>query len=400
MISLILILCEGCKSQEKSLTLCVSSNIVEQADDLIDAWQQFNKDIEVNLVVIPRKADEAAIKIAEIRTAIMSGEGPDVFILNTDIPSIEDGLTLLFDNVEKIMHSEIFLPLDKYMDQAQHMHIDAFNSMIFNSGKTDDGQLVLPMFYEYYAGAVVDNGDASLEELPYSWDDLVNKKDFDLEENNIPQFSYGFFNVFGKYANYESHSLLYTETEMLTRVQEAISFNADVYSSEWFEDGLRIGPIDTVLSWTKGNENYIFNAIPSTEGGITANVTMYATINRNTRWPKESFSILDVLFSDEVMTGRGFDVGEKTYGNVVIFPGLCNGILVHENACLSSYNLSDECIQAFYDLNKRITNVRYYSDLDADLLEMYNECRYAKDEDEQKKIVSQIYNRMQMKLAE
>ena len=136
------------------------------------------------------------------------------------------------------------------------------------------------------------------------------------------------------------------------------------------------------------------------EGGITANIIMYAAINRNTRWPNEAFSILDMLFSDEVMTRRGFEIEGKKYGTGFDFAGRSNGIHAHVEGCFSYCTLSDESLQAFNDLNSRITNVRYYSNLDADLQEMYNKCLEAGYEEEQKKIVSQIYKRMQMKLSE
>lgn len=45
-------------------------------------------------------------------------------------------------------------------------------------------------------------------------------------------------------------------------------------------------------------------------------------------------------------------------------------------------------------------NVRYSSNLDTGFLEMYDKCSNAKDESEQKEVVSQIYSRMKMKLAE
>lgn len=400
MIIMILILCTGCRNEEKSLTICVDSSFMNQAKDLIDSLQQFNKDIEVKLVVLPKKADEAEIKITEIRTAIMSGEGPDIFLLSTYLRNgAEDPITL-FDNVEKTMQSEIFLPLDDYMNQAQFMHADAYNPLIFNSGKTEEGQLVLPITYGYNVGAYLKNDDNYSTELPYSWDELVNDKKYDLEKKYIPQLFASFIDVFGEYADYKSNVLLYTEAEMLTRVQEAISLRTETYSLADFENGNKICPIGIILATAKSNENYILNAVPSVEGGITANVSMYAAINRNTRWPQEAFSILDILFSDEVMTGRGFMVGEKCYGNSVVVPGLYNGILTHEEGCRSSSDISDESLQAFNDLNSRITNVRYYSNLDDDIFEMYQKCLYAENEEEQRMIVSQIYKRMQMKLAE
>ena len=400
MILLIVIICAGCQKQEKSLTICVDSYFVGQVKDLIDAWQQFNKDINVDLVVIPKKVDEAEIKITEIRTAIMSGDGPDIFIMNTDVKNLMDGPIPLFENVEKTMQSEVFLPLDDYMAQAEYMHVDAFNPLIFDSGKTDEGQLVLPIYYGYTVGAYLEKDDTFLSELPYTWDDLVNYKGYDLEKNCIPSFSGCFYDVFGKYADYKSRELLFTETEMLTRVQEAISLGTQNYLWEDYGSERFIQPIGMIFPIQDINEKYIFNAIPSVEGGITANVIMYAAINRNTRWPDEAFSILDMLFSDEIMTGRGFEVEEKYYGQSAATFSPCYGVLTHEEGRCSSLKLSDENLQAFNDLNSRITSVRYYSNLDDDLQEMYNKCLEARDEEEQKKIVNQIYKRMQMKLSE
>ena len=68
----------------------------------------------------------------------------------------------------------------------------------------------------------------------------------------------------------------------------------------------------------KKNPNSLL-AIPNGEGGINANVSVYAGINKNTTKPTQAFSILDLLFSDEVMSGRGFKIGHKFWGNTVNF---------------------------------------------------------------------------------
>lgn len=402
MITLIMILCVGCKNQEKTLTICVDSNYIERAYRLVEAWQQFNKDIKVDVIAIPQKTDETQIKITEIRTAMMSGEGPDVFILSTDHPNSIEGHPVLFENVEKAMQSEIFLPLDDYMEQAQYMHVDAFNPVVFNAGKTDEGQLVLPIYYGYFVGAILDNDETSLENMPDSWDALVNHKDFAFENNGIPPLAERFFDVLGKYVDYKSHMLLYTEDEILARVQEVILYEQNRYPLEWDNDAIMRGGLYSVLHdlMLKKNEKYKFYAIPSVDGGITANISMYAAISRSTPWPDEAFSIIDMLFSDAVMMGEGFEVGEKIYGNLIFMPMALDSILIHEAASRSTFDLSNENLEALNDLNSKITNVRFYSDLDKDLLEMYDECSYARDASEQREIVSQIYNRMKMKLAE
>lgn len=50
------------------------------------------------------------------------------------------------------------------------------------------------------------------------------------------------------------------------------------------------------------------------DSGITANVTLYAAVNRNTEQPEECIFILDTLLSDEIMTGQGMKENDIVYG--------------------------------------------------------------------------------------
>lgn len=398
MIFLILITCAGCREQEKKLTICIDSFYKDSVKDIIEMWQNLNKGIKVELIVIPEKTDEAQIKITEIRTAIMSGEGPDIFILHTYHPNVIDAPPILFDNVEKAMYSEVFLPLDRYIDQAQYMHADAFNPVILDSGRTDEGQLVLPIYYGYFAGAILNDNDI---DLPYSWDELVNNKDSDVEID-IPSFSLRFFDVFGSYADYKSCTFLYSEDELLNRVQEAILYDNNRFQHERNDDSVTAGLVSDILYQLddQADVQYKLYGIPSVEGGFTANILMYAAINRNTRLPSEAFSILDILFSDEVMMDVGFIVDDKIYGKSIFSPIYLDGILAHEEGFNNAIKLFGKNVPSFNDINNNITNVRYYSNLDKDFLDIYTKCSSTENEEEQRQIVNQIYNRMQMKLAE
>ena len=401
MVGMILVLCAACQKKEKTLTICVESNYVEQVNNLIKAWQHFNdNETKVELVVIPQKQDEAEIKLTEIRTEIMSGGGPDIFILDTINPHVVEEQAVLFDNVEKTMHSEIFLPLDEYLGNAQYMHTDAYDPVILNSGKTEEGQLVLPIYYNYYLNAVAQTGGEESVAMPSSWDEVVNNRDTYIQKISAI-FVCRFYDVFGKYTDYDTMKLLYTEDDMLARVQEAIAYN----NAQW-EIGntqiVTVGFINNIFDYasTHRDSKYKFYAIPSVSGGITAYVTRYAAINRNTKYPEDAFSILDMLFSDPVMSGEGFVDDDKYYANQVVLSKASFSAKVHKDAFRKAYNLSDEDAQAFEDLNSQITAVSYYSALDLDLLEMYNQCLYVSDEAKQREIVSSIYAKMQMKLAE
>ena len=401
MVGVIIVLCSACQKKEKTLTICVEFNYVDSVKDLVKAWQHFNdNETKVELVVIPQKQDEAEIKLTEIRTEIMSGGGPDIFILDTLNPHAVEAQVVLFDNVEKTMHSEIFLPLDEYIGKAQYMHTDAYDPVIFNSGKTEEGQLVLPIYYNYYLSAVAQTDAEEPVAMPSTWDEVVADRDTYIQKI-APFFMCRFYDVFGKYTDYDSRKLLYTEDDMLVRVQEAIAYN----NAQWENGDTKIvskGFFSTVLDYlaTDRDTKHKFYATPSVSGGITAYVSRYAAINRNTKYPEDAFSILDMLFSDQVMCNEGFADGEIHYANLVVNSRMVYSAPVHEEAFRKDYKLSDEDARALEDLNSQITAVGYYSALDLDLLEMYNQCLYVSDEAKQREIVNSIYTKMQMKLAE
>jgi len=149
--------------------------------------------------------------------------------------------------------------------------------------------------------------------------------------------------------------------------------------------------------------------LPNDEGGVTAYVTVYAAINRNTEKPDQAFSLLDFLFSDEIMTGDGFP-GEDPLTGI----GLrCNvqdnyndGISVNLAAAqkMSRNPVSRDLLE---QMNRRINEVRYYSNLENELYWMVYRCMaWDKDHEpplsaeERREVVHQTYEEMEMQLAE
>lgn len=52
-------------------------------------------------------------------------------------------------------------------------------------------------------------------------------------------------------------------------------------------------------------------AMPNQEGGFTANVTLYAGINKNTKQPLKAVSFLQMLYSEEVLSGKGIELEDR-----------------------------------------------------------------------------------------
>lgn len=396
-------ICASCtKEQNPNLVVCIDAQSENQIKELIRVWEQFNDGTKAELIIIPNDATAAETKITELRTEIMSGKGPDVFILNCTHPNAVNPVPVLFSNPEKMMYADIFLPLDDYINNAEYMQPNTWNQKIMAAGRTDEGQLLLPLYYEYYAYAFNTADLQSVSKLPSSWDELMVCDDAAVM-NTISQVLFlEFHNIFGRLSNYQSEELMYTENELLMRTQQAMIYTNQKRNIDNASEPVSFGPVgDSFITDLASyrEENHTIFALPNIDGGITANVTMYAAINRNTASPEKAFSLLDILFSNNVMCNQGFTDGERILGAVVM--PLSMAIPANNDVLqMLCSKLTSEDAAGILNMNNQINIVRFNSDLDLELLNMYENYRNTQDENRQKEIVIQTLTKLQMMLAE
>lgn len=212
-----------------------------------------------------------------------------------------------------------------------------------------------------------------------------------------------FYDVPGNYVDYEDEVPVLSEQEFLKLTEEAAAYQekgweytaasddafGDIYS---LSDGLF-----TELGKDNKNTHVIFG-LPNTEGGITANITMYAAVNRNSKQPAMAFSLLDLLFSEEIASGEGFKEGDEYFGNLITFP---EGFSIHNRVLEKECSrLSDEDAKAVMQMNDRINAVRYHTDLDKEMNALFRTVSSTSDESERENNVSQTYNKIWMMLSE
>lgn len=409
--------CVGCKEKtveekenQDTLTICTQTIYMENMTKLIETWEYFNKPLKAELIVIPNDPDEAEIKISEIRTEMLAGGGPDVF-LTEDIRCfniskyVEEVQPMLFQNPEKAMYSGTFLPLDSYIKNAKYFKPEHYNPVIMEAGKTEEGQCLLPVAYDYRVCYFGEPQENPIQMPLPSWDSLVSGE-AGFTSTMFPSMDLSFPDLLGEYADYENKKLLLSEEELYQYVLDSIVFGI------FAENGPEVKGLD--LIWTqrdfasffirnstgyKQNPNS-FLANPNREGGINANIITWAGINKNTKRPSQAFSFLDLLFSDEVMTMEGFPEAGKYAGNLIA--GYFHGVPTHQKAFENGCEyLPDDTEKAFKALNSQINSARFSSDFDKELQAMRDKCREADgNEEEQRKIVAETYERMEMKLAE
>ncbi len=364
----------------------------------------------VEVEVLPGEGVERETALARIRTEIMSGAGPDIFICNCIAPE-SDTEQALFQFPEKAMRSGTFLPLDDLIAQAQFMEWEKLTSPVMEAGKTEEGQMLLPIAYSFPL-TFFHSSEAQPYPAETAWAEVAEGNDSILAASMEPLLSsvfnyrypgYCYFSYTWKdIADYDREQLLFSEEELLERAGEVLSLSQA-------ESGTSLAHFRGVMDMWIFNTNAIsypemkelrqdisvFDSVTMVplycdQGGAVASVRAFAGINANTESPEDAFFVLDLLMS------RNTQEHSELYTDMwseTAWP-------VHEEI---SYSMQEETMAAFQEARAQLSGARFYTALDSmmnSVLSQYEMMGEAADETALSDLVSEAYTEMKLVLNE
>ncbi len=432
----------GCSGKNKTLTVLVDMEyqVLETFYTIEKAISDFEGVVEragienVVFEFMPKEGVERETAIDRIRTEIMSGKGPDVFLIACDGSRLYGNYTdmALFQIPEKARESGLFLPLDEYIETAEHAEWDRFLPQIMEAGQTDEGQVFIPLSYTTRAALY---RKAEFDHTPtkdMSWQKMLEDETLhdtaailsdggELIDSGSEVFTTQFHPDFilGDLADYKNDELLFTEEELQQRVKECLelydySLNEKLYEETGRAEsylGLQFngrGFAGDMANGLTKNETVTMVPLYSDDGGVTAQIMAYAAVNRNTKRPEDAFAVIDLLLKTNYQQASLiFDFWIFNYGG---------GASVHEDLMSKEYPMwtpgerqisgmdwymNDENFASFCAVRDSITNVQYLGALNSILHEMMLDCYIAKANNEDyTDIVSEAYNTMKFMVSE
>lgn len=384
------------------------------------------KDFNVVIDQLPDSGPDRSNRITRIRTEIMAGKGPDVFVCDGYTGNLmDDWETTLFQFPEKAMKNQIFLPLDEYMENAQQTDFSKLVPALMEAGRNEEGQQILPVLYTFKAGNLV--ADRHLEgdklpseeyqlpkDLPKTHQEMLTCGDKVLESAACPmgntELSY-----FGQPADVLNEDLNFTEEELLQLALE-VRDSYEKYRGGYFdgitgEDGWKNGYytlrnnlshmflVDNKMAEKIDNDtDFTLVADRNRDGGITAEISMFAAVSRNTQHPQEAFDVLDALLSEQVQANT------TIYMSLFGIPSSAELGTREKPYRYSGYGwlMNEGTFAQFTALRDQINAVRFVTPLDREFnLNLFEVCRKeGVTEDEIKRAVHNSYTTMKMMLAE
>ena len=368
---------------------------------------------DIELEIIPGSGSERQTALTRIRTEIMSGEGPDVFLCACpDIDLfLDEAETVLFPFPERAMEEGIFLPLDKYLEKAEWMEWDKMLPSVTAAGKTDKGQMVIPVGYTMRMTAY-EAGDAAPYPTDTSFADLLASDDPILRSTTAFTYRHdhkwdiAFPYLFADLADFKTGELTFTEEELVQMIldvetlfkenlvglstcgfsQPLTGLSADdlpatdlpVHFSEQLRldtygegsmyelmdpdrEGHNFITYETLLYLQNprrgfhGNKEQVMLPLYNVDGGATALVASFAAVNANTKRPKDAFFLLDYLLS-EYMHNNDKDLYRHLFENALPV-----------RMDIGESSLGSEGFRAYAELREQIGYARFCSVLDQEL---------------------------------
>ena len=386
------------------ITICVDPELQFDVESAVFVWEKLYGARTAVVEVLPSDAALAEAKIAKIRTQMMAGEGPDIFIMNCPNSFYVEKDARLFDNPEQAMRTDVFLPLDEYMAQAEYMNPSNWNQTILDAGKTDEGQMVLPMTYEYLTLVAPTEILGEADNLPETMDEFLQWDNETVKEYVSSRSSLMMLYSLGNLCDYDENTVLYTEETILERMRQIEQYTENVDLK--LNEGLfNFGVTETGLFQTFfGAEPMAYVPYTNENGGINAIITAYAAINANTKKPDKAFEFLDIMFSDYLLSGSGFPV--EGY-DVTIAAGShwIDGISIYnEDKICRLIQVTDEENAMIREATDRIDQVRFGSSMDRDFMDIYDRMTFHRGnpltDDELRTLISDMLDRWKLQLAE
>ena len=401
----------GCASQEESaqIELCVdipgmgyyeTSHIQSAINNLIVEMNTQGIETEITVRFIAPEGDERETELRKLKTEIMAGKGPDLFLIGYT----GEKETMLFPSPEKSMQNKLFLPLDSYLENAKYMEKDNFLSAVWEAGSLDGIQYILPMTYTFPA-TIFRAEDVSID-APMTFGEMAENPDLNFVASVSwvrPRAALGnhFIDTFEKILDAEDDSVSLSESELQEHMQQIL----EVTEKE------RDGKLSEADPHFQVNMSVDFNTFPdvsegitpeddiaivpvfNSAGGVSASVISYMAISAATEYPAEAFEIADYLLSKSTQSGTLYQMLTKT----VALP-IDTSLLAPGNDT-SLWEMTEQSYNEFLKVQELISYVRLPSYSDYLLSMLYWDCYscyFGYEEGDISEILTDGYRNLQM----
>ena len=361
---------------------------------------------QVEVEVLPTDEADFQSRLTRLRTEIMSGLWPDIYVLSTDDYLPFDSQERLFPDANKAMLDGYFLQLDDYIENAQYMKLEEMNSVVMDAGCTPEGRFMLPMRYTFSFSRI----NESVTDSGGSWNEVIFGNEEIMAVSYAKASLHYFHSIFRDTVDHKTKTLTFSEEELYESVAAALDIDGILEEKTVvgsFANIFLVSGEDSEVWTSESKEFAAFVPLRNTEGGVSAGVTSFIAISKDTPYPEEAFHVVDVMMSKQFQKGEPFWEIYGTPAPIAVFSA-STGVPVYDDLYQESQPVNceryigEEMFPLYCELRDKITDARIITNVDKVIDDL---CLQAwvdelKPGDELKKLVSQAYDKMTLMAGE
>ncbi len=271
---------------------------------------------EVEIQVVPfidntptEKTEKDKKAIKDMQVEIMAGKGPDVFLLDEDCQVLPDMM--------KSSYNGVFLDLNTVMEGLEGLPL---NQTVLKAGEIDGKQYFLPLGY-MLSGIAVEDG------MLGGWEPSSGQPAEFLEEVASHTGVEGFLSefwlkeyipgLFGEpVLDYREESITFSKelqdfTELLAKEGRSLESAPELPNIVMLGHCMLASLEELIQRSFPSGIDVKFLPFPNGEGGINAQVNIFAAVRANSPHASQAGEFLTYLLSDEIQGSTGW----KDFGN-------------------------------------------------------------------------------------
>lgn len=341
----------GCKSSDKAnkeskkaLTVIAEVMFQQTVEDAADYMREKNPGMEIKIQYLPSNQEEREAEIQKLRTQIMAGDGPDVYLLDSLRGDTAVSPNPLFENPYKTMQSGALASLDRYMKEDAYWEDGTYKKEFLPAGKYEGKQYIIPLSCSY---EVLMSENADIESLSdktlVEWLEEAKQSD----KKCLKEVMRGRNMTAGQWicnaADYEKQEVLFDKqkwktfyiSQLMYRKAEMENFSESNEADETFAAFNRADFIDDSIKAVE--------LIPDLEGRRQAWVQAFGAVGMSCDDKETAYRFLMLFLNDEIETDK------RKQGKDTFLKGCIDmEIPVQESAIKNRWKekgISDEAVQ-------------------------------------------------------
>lgn len=295
-----LVLCfAGCSKSdrrgEKHLKVLTELQYREKMEDAVSYTRQKDPKITIEVEYISSDEENRETELQKLRTQIMAGKGPDVYILDNMAYATSDKAMPLFENPYKTMQSGALASLNRYMEKDSYWEESTYQKEFLNAGQYNGKQYIIPLSCEY-TFLISDKNDLEYLKDKNLTEWLIEAKK--TSNINLKQLMLIYNTYAGKWvqeaADYEEKEVLFDKNAWVEFYMEQV-----LYKREQFNQ-VESGHFGTMTDITSDTQSIL--TIPDMKGKKLASIHAFGAVGMSSAYKNEAYEFLMLFLNDEAKT--------------------------------------------------------------------------------------------------